>query len=47
MAASQLDLQAEENGETLTPESTRELARAASLRDFTADRQWLAEHRDE
>jgi hypothetical protein len=25
----------------------RATARAASLRDFTADRQWLADHRDE
>jgi hypothetical protein len=39
--------QTEANGEARTPESTRELARAASLRDFTADRQWLADHRDE
>ena len=28
-------------------EAARDLARAASLRDFTADRQWLADHRDE
>ncbi|MGH9755146.1 MAG: DUF5678 domain-containing protein [Blastocatellia bacterium] len=40
-------IQTEENGEARTPESTRELARAVSLRDFTADRQWLADHRDE
>ena len=39
------------NGEAQRPEafphSDRALARAASLRDFTADRQWLADHRDE
>ncbi|MGE0126894.1 MAG: DUF5678 domain-containing protein [Blastocatellales bacterium] len=28
-------------------EQRQEAARAASLRDFTADRQWLADHRDE
>lgn len=28
-------------------EAARELARAASLRDFSADRQWLKDHRDE
>jgi len=28
-------------------EAARALARAASLRDFSADRQWLKEHRDE
>ncbi|MCI0523953.1 MAG: DUF5678 domain-containing protein [Acidobacteria bacterium] len=39
------------NGEAQKPDASlpraRELARAASLRDFTADRQWLADHRDE
>jgi Family of unknown function (DUF5678) len=39
------------NGEAQRPEvsppSARTSARAASLRDFTADRQWLADHRDE
>lgn len=39
------------NGEQPRPEAfppnDRALARAASLRDFTADRQWLADHRDE
>jgi len=39
------------NGEAQRPEAFppggRALARAASLRDFTADRQWLADHRDE
>ena len=28
-------------------EAARELARAASLRDFSADRQWLKDHCDE
>lgn len=28
-------------------EAARALARAASLRDFSADRQWLKDHRDE
>ena len=28
-------------------EAARELAQASKLRDFTADRQWLADHRDE
>lgn len=28
-------------------EAARALASAAGLRDFTADRQWLADHRDE
>ncbi len=28
-------------------EAARALARAASLRDFSADRQWLNDHRDE
>lgn len=28
-------------------ETARELARATSLRDFSADRQWLKDHRDE
>jgi hypothetical protein len=28
-------------------EQPQRSARAASLRDFTADRQWLADHRDE
>ncbi len=28
-------------------EAARALARAASLRDFTADRPWLKDHRDE
>lgn len=27
--------------------AARELARAASLRDFSADRQWLKDHREE
>lgn len=39
------------NGEAQRPEafppSGRALARASSLRDFSADRQWLADHRDE
>lgn len=39
------------NGEAQRPEvsppSGRISARAAKLRDFTADRQWLADHRDE
>ena len=35
------------NGEVQRAHAVRELARAASLRDFTADRQWLKEHCDE
>jgi hypothetical protein len=35
------------NGEVQRPDAVREMARAASLRDFTADRQWLKEHCDE
>ncbi|MGH9834980.1 MAG: DUF5678 domain-containing protein [Blastocatellia bacterium] len=39
------------NGEAQKPEAStpgsRASARAASLRDFTADHQWLADHRDE
>ncbi|GEM_PF-1740561 len=39
------------NGEAQRPEASPPngcaSARAASLRDFTADRQWLADHRDE
>jgi len=34
-----------ENGEG--EEAGRALAHAASLRDFSADRQWLADHRDQ
>ncbi len=44
-----------QNGATRAPareearaqDAVREMARAASLRDFTADRQWLKEHCDE
>ncbi len=35
------------NGEAQRPETTHLSARDASLRDFTTDRQWLADHRDE
>jgi len=39
------------NGEEQRPGASlpndRAVARAAKLRDFTADRQWLADHRDE
>jgi hypothetical protein len=39
------------NGEAQRPEASfsndRATARAAGLRDFTTDRQWLADHRDE
>lgn len=35
------------NGEVTRADAVREMARAASLRDFTADRQWLKEHCDE
>lgn len=37
---------AEQNAQQ-TPDSVSESARQASLRDVTADRQWLAEHCDE
>jgi Family of unknown function (DUF5678) len=44
-------LSAMANGEAHMPETSlpnsHASARAASLRDFTADRQWLADHRDE
>jgi hypothetical protein len=50
-AASSRDLSAEANGEArgteVSPPNGPPSARAASLRDFTADRQWLADHRDE
>ncbi len=35
------------NGTTQSHDPVRELARAASLRDLTAERQWLKEHCDE
>ncbi len=38
---------ASSNGTAQQSDAVRELARAASLRDFTADRQWLKEHCDE
>lgn len=37
----------EAQGPEASPPSGRASARTASLRDFTADRQWLADHRDE
>ena len=33
--------------EKQTQETARRLAQVPNLRDFTADRQWLADHRDE
>lgn len=35
------------NGTAQSHDPVRELARAASLRDYTADRQWLKDHCDE
>lgn len=42
-------LEVERNGATQSPRENQAASptRTANLRDFTADRQWLAEHRDE